>query len=55
MFSQSLTAQLVRWLLLLGVTLFAVHYCEPLQQALSKHAVNGGCHQQNSGIKTHGK
>ncbi len=54
MFSQSLTAQLARWLLLLGVTLFVVHHCEPLQQALSKHAVDGGCHQQNADHSMHG-
>ncbi|MGF1909299.1 hypothetical protein L4C38_07655 [Vibrio kasasachensis] len=47
MFSQSLTAQLTRMVLLLGVTLVAVHNCEPLLDLLAQQAVDMGCHQQS--------
>nr|WP_255555391.1 hypothetical protein [Enterovibrio paralichthyis] len=52
MYSQSLVAQLVRWFLLLITVLVVVHHCTPLQQALSAYAVDGGCHQHNSGGHT---
>ncbi|WP_169753917.1 hypothetical protein [Photobacterium aquae] len=48
MFSQSLTAQLIRMGLLLALTLFSVHHCQPLLDALAEHAMSSGCHQQNS-------
>ena len=48
MFSQSLFAQLIRMVLLLIVTLYGVHQCQPLIDALAEHATSGGCHQQNS-------
>ncbi|MGF1761465.1 hypothetical protein L4D76_26860 [Photobacterium sagamiensis] len=48
MFSQSLFAQLLRMLILLIVTLYGVHHCQPLLDALAQHATSGGCHQQNS-------
>jgi hypothetical protein len=48
MFSQSLFAQLLRMLLLLAVTLYAVHHSQPIIDALAKHATSGGCHQQSS-------
>lgn len=48
MFSQSLFAQLLRMTLLLVITLYAVHHCQPLIDALAKNATSGGCHQQNS-------
>ncbi|PKF50785.1 hypothetical protein AT251_08960 [Enterovibrio nigricans] len=48
MFSQSLAAQLARWLLVLIFTLFFVHHCAPLRSALSDYAVDGGCHQRHS-------
>ncbi|EGU46289.1 hypothetical protein VII00023_11891 [Vibrio ichthyoenteri ATCC 700023] len=47
MFSQSLTAQLTRMVLLLGLTLVAVHHNEPLLKLLAAQAVDMGCHQQN--------
>nr|WP_251875545.1 hypothetical protein [Grimontia kaedaensis] len=47
MFSQSLFAQLVRWLLVLIVTLVSVQYCTPLQRAFADYAVDGGCHQHH--------
>ncbi|EAR55768.1 hypothetical protein SKA34_15240 [Photobacterium sp. SKA34] len=47
MFSQSTPAQLIRMLVLLVIALIAVHHCQPLLDALAKHATNGGCHQQN--------
>ncbi|GAB2644286.1 hypothetical protein [Vibrio panuliri] len=52
MFSQSLTAQLTRMVLLLGITLVAVHHCEPLLELLAQQAVDMGCHQ-NSGSEEH--
>ena len=48
MFSQSITAQLLRMLLVLIVTLVAVHRCQPLLDALAENATNAGCHQLNS-------
>ncbi len=48
MFSQSLSAQLIRMVLLLIVTLYGVRQCQPLIDTLAKHATSGGCHQQNS-------
>ncbi|MDX2321636.1 MAG: hypothetical protein QNK26_13700 [Moritella sp.] len=48
MFSQSLFAQLIRMVLLLILTLYGVQQCQPLMDALAKHATSGGCHQQNS-------
>ncbi|EAS41759.1 MULTISPECIES: hypothetical protein [Photobacterium] len=48
MFSQSLFAQLLRMLVLLIITLFGVHHCQPLLDALAQHATSGGCHQQSS-------
>ncbi|WP_305813689.1 hypothetical protein [Photobacterium leiognathi] len=48
MFSQSTPAQLGRMLVLLIITLVAVHHCQPLLDALAKHATSGGCHQQNT-------
>ncbi|MEH6454105.1 MAG: hypothetical protein V7782_13815 [Psychromonas sp.] len=48
MFSQSLFAQLMRMLVLLVITLYGVHQSQPLIDSLAKHAVNAGCHQQNS-------
>lgn len=53
MFSQSLFAQLIRMGLLLVVTLFAVAQCQPLMDALAKHATSGGCHQQNATKQDH--
>ncbi len=47
MFSQSLIAQLSRMLLLLTLTLVAVHHFEPLLELLAQQAVDMGCHQQN--------
>ncbi|MDV5168294.1 hypothetical protein [Photobacterium rosenbergii] len=52
MFSQSLTAQLVRMVLLLALTLVGVHHCQPLLDSLAEHAMSGGCHQQNSNDHT---
>ncbi|WP_162845549.1 hypothetical protein [Photobacterium gaetbulicola] len=52
MFSQSLTAQLIRMVLLLALTLVSVHHCQPLLDSLAEHAMNGGCHQQNSNDHT---
>ncbi|WP_170111208.1 hypothetical protein [Photobacterium sanctipauli] len=48
MFSQSLTAQLLRMGVLLAITLVAVHHCQPLLDALAQQAMSGGCHQQNT-------
>lgn len=48
MFSQSLFAQLMRMLVLLIITLYIVHHYQPLLDSLAEHAVNAGCHQQNS-------
>ncbi|WP_174238928.1 hypothetical protein [Vibrio taketomensis] len=48
MFSQSLAAQLTRMALLLGITLVAVHHCEPLLELLAQQAVDMGCHQSSS-------
>ncbi|MCW8327218.1 hypothetical protein MD588_00190 [Photobacterium sp. SDRW27] len=48
MFSQSLFAQLARMGLLLIITLFGVHHCQPLLDSLAQQAMNGGCHQQNT-------
>ena len=48
MFSQSLSAQLIRMALLLALTLVGVHHCQPLLDSLAQHAMSGGCHQQNS-------
>ncbi|MGF1875080.1 hypothetical protein L4D77_07110 [Photobacterium frigidiphilum] len=48
MFSQSLFAQLLRMVVLLIITLFGVHHCQPLLDALAQHATSGGCHQQSS-------
>ncbi|MEZ8143307.1 MULTISPECIES: hypothetical protein [Enterovibrio] len=45
--SQSLSAQLTRWLAVLIITLIGVHHCAPLQRALSDYAVDGGCHQRH--------
>ncbi|KII76540.1 hypothetical protein [Vibrio renipiscarius] len=47
MFSQSLTAQLTRMVLLLVLTLVVVHHSEPLLELLAQQAVDMGCHQQN--------
>ncbi|MBV7317476.1 hypothetical protein [Shewanella sp. NIFS-20-20] len=47
MFSQSISAQLLRLLLALIVTLVAVQHCQPLLDALAQHATSGGCHQQS--------
>ncbi|MRI35129.1 hypothetical protein EOPP23_19365 [Endozoicomonas sp. OPT23] len=47
MFSQSLTAQLLRMLVLLGVSLVIVHHSPVLLDSLSRNAVNAGCHQGN--------
>ena len=47
MFSQSLAAQLARMLLLLTLTLLAVHNYKPLLELLAQQAVDMGCHQQN--------
>ncbi|WP_260260738.1 hypothetical protein [Vibrio intestinalis] len=52
MFSQSLTAQLIRMLLALSVTLYVVHNWEPVLNLLAQHAVDMGCHQQ-SGTEGH--
>ncbi len=46
MFSQSISAQLVRMTLLLLLTLFAVHNSPTLLNLLAQQAVNSGCHQQ---------
>ncbi|HIF9226642.1 TPA: hypothetical protein ACX6S2_001786 [Photobacterium damselae] len=48
MFSQSLPAQLIRMSLLLVLTLFGVHNCQPLLDALAHNATSGGSHQQNT-------
>ncbi|ELR67628.1 hypothetical protein C942_01558 [Photobacterium marinum] len=48
MFSQSLIAQLARMTLLLIITLFGVHHCQPLLDSLAHQAMNGGCHQHNN-------
>ncbi|MDA0106894.1 hypothetical protein OH456_01980 [Vibrio sp. La 4.2.2] len=47
MFSQSIFAQLVRMLLLLVITLTAVHHSPVLLALIAKQAVHTGCHQQN--------
>ncbi|PSU35050.1 hypothetical protein C9I99_08280 [Photobacterium lutimaris] len=52
MFSQSLPAQLMRMVLMLTLTLVAVHHCQPLLDSLAEHAMSGGCHQQNSNDHT---
>ncbi|SHH35096.1 hypothetical protein [Ferrimonas marina] len=49
MLSQSLPAQLARWLLLLLLTLVAVHHCQPLLDALARDAVSAGCHSMEPG------
>lgn len=48
MFSQSLIAQLIRMGLLLTITLFGVHHCQPLLDSLAQQAMSGGCHQQST-------
>jgi len=48
MFSQSIFAQLTRMSLLLIITLFGVHHCQPLLDSLAQQAMSGGCHQQNT-------
>ena len=53
MFSQSLFAQLMRMTLLLSITLYGVHQCQPLIDALAANATSGGCHQQNSLDEAH--
>ena len=52
MFSQSLPAQLMRMVLMLTLTLVAVHHCQPLLDSLAEHAMSGGYHQQNSNDHT---
>ncbi len=48
MFSQSLFAQLLRMLILLIITLYAVHHWQPLQHVVAANAAGSGCHQQTS-------
>lgn len=48
MFSQSLFAQLIRMLILLVMTIYAVKQCQPLIDAFAENATSGGCHQQDS-------
>ncbi|MEZ9832775.1 hypothetical protein AB4525_14795 [Vibrio breoganii] len=48
MFSQSLTAQLVRWTLALSVSLLALHNCQPMLDVLAEQAMAAGCHQHDS-------
>ena len=45
MFSQSLTAQLLRMLVFLGISLAVVHHSPSLLNSLAHNAVNAGCHQ----------
>ncbi|WP_281647293.1 hypothetical protein [Parendozoicomonas sp. Alg238-R29] len=48
MSSQSLLAQLLRMLLLLSLTLVAVHNSPVFLDSLTRSAVNAGCHQQEN-------
>ena len=43
----SLSAQLLRWLALLLLSLWGLHHCQPLQQAFSQNATHAGCHQMS--------
>ncbi len=45
MFSQSLFAQLLRMLLLLTLSLVAVHNSPSLLKLLAEQAIDSGCHQ----------
>ncbi|AIW16871.1 hypothetical protein IX91_22585 [Vibrio tubiashii ATCC 19109] len=45
MFSQSLFAQLVRMIMLLALSLVAVHNSPKLLELLAQQAINSGCHQ----------
>ncbi|MDG3086434.1 hypothetical protein P7F88_10050 [Vibrio hannami] len=53
MFSQSLPAQLLRMLVLLIVTLIAVHHSEPLLNLLAEQGMGSGCHQNSSKSENH--
>ena len=48
MSSQSLTAQLLRMIVVLGITLVIVHHSPVLLNSLTRNAVNAGCHQQEN-------
>lgn len=53
MFSQTLTAQLLRMTLLLVAVLVGVKHCAPLLDALAEHAVSAGCHQHSQHHQEH--
>ncbi len=53
MFSQSLPAQLFRMLILLALTLVAVHHSESLMALFAGQAMNSGCHQQGNQVEEH--
>ncbi|WP_237486620.1 hypothetical protein [Vibrio hippocampi] len=48
MFSQSLSAQLMRMVLLLALSLVVVHHSPKLLNLLAQQAVDAGCHQTSS-------
>ncbi|MGL6259825.1 hypothetical protein [Vibrio sp. WXL103] len=48
MFSQTLTAQLVRMTLLLVMALAAVHHSPFLLQVLAEQAMDAGCHSHDT-------
>ena len=51
MSSQSLTAQLLRMLAVLGVSLVIVHNSPALLDSLTRNAVNAGCHQHQDSMQ----
>ncbi|MCG9581318.1 hypothetical protein L1D13_20295 [Vibrio tubiashii] len=53
MFSQSLFAQLVRMILLLALSLVAVHNSPKLLELLAQQAINSGCHQTTGDGHSH--
>ncbi|WP_406609079.1 hypothetical protein [Agarivorans sp. JK6] len=53
MFSQSILAQMLRILLLLSLTLLAVHHSPGLLKLLAEQAMNSGCHQINDDASQH--
>ncbi|MBM7035435.1 hypothetical protein JQC93_03365 [Vibrio sp. 188UL20-2] len=50
--SQAMSAQVARWLVVLSVTLFSVHHCQPLLDLLAEQAMAAGCHQHED-INSH--
>ncbi|WP_295891914.1 hypothetical protein [uncultured Vibrio sp.] len=46
--SQSILAQLTRMVLLLALSLVAVHHSPALLELLAEQAINSGCHQNTT-------